>query len=185
MARSKAHDAADLPVAGLDNIFEDLGLPDAEGLEFKAALIEELCEAASASGLTTSTLAKALGVDNGDASRLLSRRASRFSIERLVRFALALGIDIDVRLCAGRGRKGELRIEAASKGRLPTDGAADISALESVVDLERSADKAEPSAPVVQSMICEIVEFAAYRKSKATYSVITKSDSELKRSVNG
>ena len=78
------------------NVFKDLGLPKADDLLAKAELAAKIIEEIQRHGLTQSQAAEILGVDQPKVSALKQGKLSGFSIERLLRFLLLLGRDIEI-----------------------------------------------------------------------------------------
>jgi len=81
---------------GSDNVFADLGLPDAEGHLFKAGLVSRIDKIIRELGLRQVEAAKLLGLSQPDVSRLLRGNFRDFSIERLLRLLTALGRDVEI-----------------------------------------------------------------------------------------
>ncbi len=91
------------------NVFEDLGLPDADILLAKAELRDVILRKIEERGLTQSQAAKILGVKQPDVSDLVRGRLDRFSRERLERFLNAFDMEIRVQVGprpAGKARAG-------------------------------------------------------------------------------
>ena len=98
---SKKHespDDLDLTVtSGSDNVFADLGLPDADELLHKSDLKSAIVDAIDARGLRRqSEVAKALGIDQPTVSRLMNGRLREFSVDRLLTFLGRLGRDVNI-----------------------------------------------------------------------------------------
>ena len=94
---------------GSGNVFADLGLPDAEELLGKAALMLRIGEIIKGRNLTQAQAAQILGASQPVVSNLLNGRISGFSLERLVRFLNALDRDVEIvvrRRARSRGRAG-------------------------------------------------------------------------------
>ena len=81
---------------GSGNVFADLGLPDAEELLSKAALMLRIGEIIKGHNLTQAQAAHVLGASQPVVSNLLNGRISGFSLERLVRFLNALDRDVEI-----------------------------------------------------------------------------------------
>jgi predicted XRE-type DNA-binding protein len=79
-----------------DNIFADLGRPDAEELLAKAELARGIRHLIAARGLTQAAAASVLGIAQPDVSNLHRGRLAGFSMERLYRFLNALGQDVRI-----------------------------------------------------------------------------------------
>ena len=78
------------------NVFEDLGLSPATELQAKADLAYELSRTIEDRGLTQAEAAEILGVDQPKVSALVRGRLTGFSMERLYRFLIALGKEIEI-----------------------------------------------------------------------------------------
>ncbi len=94
---------------GSGNIFADLGLPDAEELLSKAALVLRIGEIIRGRNMTQAQAAQILGASQPVVSNLLNGRISGFSLERLVRFLNALDRDVEIVVkprSRSRGRAG-------------------------------------------------------------------------------
>jgi predicted XRE-type DNA-binding protein len=82
--------------AGSDNVFADLGLPDAETELVKAQLTRQISKHIAGLGLTQISAAKRLGVSQPDVSRLINNRPTGFSTDRLLAMLNALDLDVDI-----------------------------------------------------------------------------------------
>ena len=78
------------------NIFDDLGLPNADDRLAKAELARQIGDIIQERGLTQTAAAQALGIDQPKVSALLTGRLSGFSLERLARFLTLLGRDVQI-----------------------------------------------------------------------------------------
>lgn len=94
-----------------DNIFRDLGLPDAEELNIKANLAIELGQIIRKRGLTQTQAAAVLKIDQPRVSALLRGHLEKFSMEKLCDYLRALGCDVAIRIH-------EPKKKASSVGRL-------------------------------------------------------------------
>lgn len=79
-----------------DNIFADLGFPNAEELLMQADLACTIIKEISRRGLTRRQAASLLGISRADATKLLEARLSRFSLESLQQMSAKLGMDVAV-----------------------------------------------------------------------------------------
>jgi predicted XRE-type DNA-binding protein len=92
-----------------DNIFEDLGLPDAEELNIKAHLAIAISRLLGRRGLTQSQAAAILGIDQPRVSDLVRGRLEKFSMEKLCEFLRLMGCDVEIRIRQGaHGARGGL-----------------------------------------------------------------------------
>ena len=87
------------------NVFADLNLPNADDLLAKAELAAKILGEIDRRRLTQSQAAAILGVDQPKVSALKQGKLSGFSIERLMRFLLRLGRDVEITV-KGRPRSG-------------------------------------------------------------------------------
>jgi predicted XRE-type DNA-binding protein len=83
-----------IPSSG--NVFADLNLPQADDLLAKAELTSKIIAEIQQRRLTQSQAAAVLGIDQPKVSALKQGKLSGFSIERLMRFLLLLGRDIEI-----------------------------------------------------------------------------------------
>jgi predicted XRE-type DNA-binding protein len=98
---------------GSGNVFKDLGLPDAEQRLAKAELARVIRKLLQERDLSQAETAELLGISQPDVSDLVRGRLARFSLERLERFLLALGVDIRIQIGPPRGarKRGALTVE--------------------------------------------------------------------------
>jgi predicted XRE-type DNA-binding protein len=89
------------------NVFEDMGMRDAEERLAKAELARLIRTEIRDRGLSQTEAAALLGVKQPDVSDLVRGRLSRFSIARLERFLNAL--DLEIRIQVGPRPEGKLR----------------------------------------------------------------------------
>jgi predicted XRE-type DNA-binding protein len=82
------------------NIFADLGLPNPEEAQAKANLVDRILDIIEDRRLTQVQAAKVLGIDQPKVSALKRGRLTDFSIERLLRFLLLLGQDVEIAVTA-------------------------------------------------------------------------------------
>jgi predicted XRE-type DNA-binding protein len=80
------------------NAYRDLGFSDAEERLAKADLARRIGALIAQEGLTQQRAAAVLGVDQPKVSALMRGNLTGFSMDRLLRFALALGYDVDLTL---------------------------------------------------------------------------------------
>jgi predicted XRE-type DNA-binding protein len=77
-------------------VFADLNLPQADDLLAKAELTSRIIAEIKRRRLTQSQAAALLGIDQPKVSALKQGKLSGFSVERLMRFLLLLGRDIEI-----------------------------------------------------------------------------------------
>ena len=95
---------------GSDNVFADLGLPNAQQELLKAQLTLQIYRIIKQRGLTQTQAAKALGIKQPHVSLLMRNRAGTFSIGRLIDFLTALGQDVEITVRPTRKEHGELSV---------------------------------------------------------------------------
>jgi len=78
------------------NIFAELGVANPEEAQAKADLVDRIVDIIQERKLTQVQAAKVLGVDQPKVSALMRGRLADFSIERLLRFLLLLGQDVQI-----------------------------------------------------------------------------------------
>jgi predicted XRE-type DNA-binding protein len=78
------------------NVFADIGLPDAADHLVKAKLVLKIDALMRERGLKQSEAAALLGVKQPDISKMLHGDFRQFSVERLMRFLVALGQDVEI-----------------------------------------------------------------------------------------
>jgi len=81
---------------GSDNVFADLGLPDAQDMLVKAELARQILGIIRSRKLTQEKAAELLGIDQPKVSALTRGKLSGFSMERLFHFLNALGRDVQI-----------------------------------------------------------------------------------------
>lgn len=81
---------------GSRNVFKDLGLPNAEEHLVKAHLVFKIDELRKERRLSQVEMAKLLGVRQPDISKMLRGEFRQFSVERLLRFLVALNQDVEI-----------------------------------------------------------------------------------------
>jgi predicted XRE-type DNA-binding protein len=90
-AEIKVHDST-------GNVFEDMGVRDAEERLAKAELARVIRNEIRERGLTQSEAAEMLGVKQPDISDLTRGKLARFSMERLERFLNALDLEVRIQI---------------------------------------------------------------------------------------
>jgi predicted XRE-type DNA-binding protein len=86
------------------NVFADLNLPEADDLLAKAELAAKVIAEIQKRRMTQTQAAAILGIDQPKISALKQGKLSGFSIERLMRFLLLLGRDIEITVKRKSGR---------------------------------------------------------------------------------
>ncbi len=89
---------------GSDNVFRDLGFPDADAQLMKADLAAAIIAALDKRKLTARAAGKIVGVAHTDIVNIRNVKLGRFSIERLVRILNALDQRVELRITKAPGR---------------------------------------------------------------------------------
>ena len=97
---------------GCGNIFEDIGLPNAEEHLVKAALVFKIDTIMKQRGIKQREAAELFGVRQPDISKMLRGDFRQFSVEPLLRFLVKLNQDVEIiiRPHQGQSRPAELHI---------------------------------------------------------------------------
>ena len=82
--------------AGSDNIFADLGLPDAENHFLKAQIVSEIYRLTGERKLTQARAGKLMGISQPEVSRMFKGHFREYSIDRLMGFLTAFDRDVEI-----------------------------------------------------------------------------------------
>lgn len=85
-----------LTAYGSGNVFEDLGIPDAEEHLAKADLVSKIASIIEARGLTQTEAAQIIGIPQSKVSVLVRGRFRDFSTDRLCRILNKLGVNVSL-----------------------------------------------------------------------------------------
>ena len=86
------------------NVFADIGLPNAEEHYLKAKLVLKIDRLMRERGLKQVAAAELFGVKQPDVSKMLRGDFKHFSVERLMRFLVTLGQDVEIVVRPPRGK---------------------------------------------------------------------------------
>jgi predicted XRE-type DNA-binding protein len=89
---------------GSGNVFKDLGIPNAEEHLVKAQLVFKIESIIKSRRLKQAEAAELLGIKQPDVSNMLRGEFRQFSVERLLRFLVALDHDVEIIVKPHRGR---------------------------------------------------------------------------------
>jgi predicted XRE-type DNA-binding protein len=92
------------------NVFADLGSADAEEHLVKASLVLKISRIIEQKGLTQTAAANAMGIDQPKVSAILAGQFRGYSVERLMRFLVALGQDVEIVVKPSKRATAELRV---------------------------------------------------------------------------
>jgi predicted XRE-type DNA-binding protein len=88
---------------GSRNVFQDIGVPNAEEHLVKAQLVFKIDAIMKKRGIKQVDAAKLFGVRQPDISKMLRGEFRQFSVERLLRFLVALNQDVEIVVRPHRG----------------------------------------------------------------------------------
>jgi predicted XRE-type DNA-binding protein len=91
---------------GSGNVFQDLGVPHAKEHQIKAQLVYKIDTLLKQRGLKQAEAAALFGVRQPDVSRMLRGEFRQFSVERLLRFLVALDQDVSIVVKPHRSKHG-------------------------------------------------------------------------------
>jgi predicted XRE-type DNA-binding protein len=89
---------------GSRNVFKDLGIPHAEEHLVKAQLVFKIDSIMKNRRLKQAEAADLLGIKQPDVSKMLRGEFRQFSVERLLRFLVALDHDVEIVIKPHRGK---------------------------------------------------------------------------------
>ena len=79
-----------------DNIFADLGLPDAETHFLKAQIVAEIYRLTNERKLKQADAGKLMGITQPEVSRMFKGNFREYSVERLIAFLTAFDRDVEI-----------------------------------------------------------------------------------------
>jgi len=85
-------------VKGSANVFADLKIVDPQNALAKAKLVHSIRDIIESTSLTQKQIAEKLAIDQPKISALLRGQTKGFSTDRLMKFLLALGRDIEIHI---------------------------------------------------------------------------------------
>jgi predicted XRE-type DNA-binding protein len=95
---------------GSGNVFADLGLADAGEHLVKAGLVVKIDRTIRRRRLTQKGAAQLMGIDQPKVSAMLAGQFRGYSVERLMRFLVALGHDVEIVVKPAKRGSAELRV---------------------------------------------------------------------------
>jgi len=100
-------------LSGSDNVFADLGLPDAEKLKIKTGLVIEIRKAMRALGLTQQAAAQRMGIPQPKVSGMMRGDFTNLSERKLMDCLNRLGYDIEIKVRPAANPVGRLALAIA------------------------------------------------------------------------
>ena len=98
---------------GSDNVFADLGVPDAEKLKIKSGLVIEIRKAVRNLELTQQEAAKRMGLTQPKVSDMMRGDFSNLSERKLMDCLTRLGYDIEIKIKPAKKPVGHLLLALA------------------------------------------------------------------------
>ena len=98
---------------GSRNVFKDLGLPNAEEHLVKAQLVYKIDATLKKRKLKQVEAGKLFGIPQPDVSKMLRGEFRQFSVERLLRFLVALDQDVEIVVRPHRGERDTATLRVA------------------------------------------------------------------------
>ena len=92
------------------NVFADLGLAGADEHLIKAGLVVKIDRIIRQRQLTQAATAQLIGIDQPKVSAMLAGQFRGYSVERLMRFLVALGHDVEIVVKPRKRGSAELRV---------------------------------------------------------------------------
>ena len=92
------------------NVFADLGLADADEHLIKAGLVAKIDRIIRQRHLTQAAAAQLIGIDQPKVSAMLAGQFRGYSVERLMRFLVGLGHDVEIVVKPRKRGPAELRV---------------------------------------------------------------------------
>lgn len=100
-------------VAGSGNVFADLGFPNANEMLAKSELVRHINRIIEERGLTQVEAAELLGVNQPKVSALRRGRITDYSMDRLIRFLVALQQEVEITVRASG--HGSIKVSRADR----------------------------------------------------------------------
>lgn len=95
---------------GSGNVFADLGMSDPEEHVVKAGLVLKIQAVLKRRRLTQAAAAEWMGIDQPKVPAILSGQFRGYSMERLMRFLVALGHDVEIVVKPSKSNAPALRV---------------------------------------------------------------------------
>ena len=98
---------------GSRNVFKDIGVPNAEEHFVKAQLVFKIDTIMKGRGMKQMDAANLFGVRQPDISKMLRGEFRQFSVERLLRFLVALNQDVEIVVKPHRSKNNDPALRVA------------------------------------------------------------------------
>lgn len=104
---------------GSGNVYADFGLPNPEEAKTKAELAMLITNIIKKKKLTQQQAAELMNIDQPKISKIVRGLLSEFSIERLLKFVLSLGFDIEITTRLHRAKTTPPRMHVIAQSSYP------------------------------------------------------------------
>lgn len=98
---------------GSGNVFADLGVSDPEEARARAQLLLRIKDIIAEGGMTQAEVARVLGVDQPQVSKLVNGTLSVFSMDRLIHFLNALDRDVEIVVKPKENKRARVLVKAS------------------------------------------------------------------------
>jgi predicted XRE-type DNA-binding protein len=98
-------------IEGSGNVFADLGLPNPDELQVKAAIANRIEDLIEDAGHTQAQAALRMGISQPDVSNIVRGRLKGYTLDRLIECLLSMGQEIEVRMPRNRVTTGRAGIK--------------------------------------------------------------------------
>ncbi|MCD8537116.1 MAG: helix-turn-helix domain-containing protein [Burkholderiaceae bacterium] len=95
------------------NVFEDIGLKDAEKLQIKSGLVIQIMKVIRNRGLTQADAARLMGITQPKVSDMMRGNFNNLSERKLMDCLTGLGYDIEIKVRETKSNTGRLRLAFA------------------------------------------------------------------------
>ena len=149
--------------ASTGNVYADLGFQNPEEHALKAELVRRISIALKAQSLTQTEAAKRLSIGQPDVSKMLSGQFRQFSVERLMRFLVALGHDVKIVVEPARAAKSKAAqlVVAGEFRSIDESGIADQLPLQHAATLKAAGQRGVVSGEAASSARMPMERFMA------------------------
>lgn len=99
------------------NVFADFGFPNPEEADAKSDLAILITNIIKQRKLTQARAAKLMGIDQPKVSKIVKGLLSEFTMERLMKYLVSLGFDIEIRLTQSKVMNPSIHVSRSSSIR--------------------------------------------------------------------
>ena len=114
MTKELENIATDAVFDSSGSVFADLNLPHSEEDMLKMEIARAIAATVRKRKLTQTEAATIIGTDQAKLSALLRGRLKDFSVDRLIRYLVLLGRNIDIRISGSSAGRGRVKVSQAA-----------------------------------------------------------------------